>query len=193
MVGQHEAYSPERISFRPLAEADLPLLHRWLNTQHVSERWKVDGKRNPGLDEIVRKFTPRIRGQEPVNCFLVLYDTGPVAFIESVRMENFPTEKAMLKINPNAASVDTFIGEVDFLHRGFGPVYIRKFLKEIIFREPGINSCIVDPDPANKIAVRAWEKAGFTFSHRVWNDEDKVTAHIMTVNRETVCPPSAML
>jgi RimJ/RimL family protein N-acetyltransferase len=193
MVGQHEAYSPERISFRPLAEADLPLLHRWLNTPHVSEWWKVNGKRNPDYAAVTGKFMPRIRGQEPVSCFLVLYDNRPVAFIESVRMENFPTEKVMLKINPNAASVDTFIGEVDFLHRGFGPVYIRKFLEEIIFREPGINCCIVDPDPANKIAVRAWEKAGFTFSHRVWNEKDKVTAHIMTVNREAVCPPSAML
>jgi aminoglycoside 6'-N-acetyltransferase len=108
-------------------------------------------------------------------------------------MNNFPTEKAMLKISPNAAGIDTFIGETDFLHMGLGPVYIRKFLTEIIFREPAINSCIVDPEPANKIAVRAWEKAGFNFSHQVWNDEDKVTAHIMTVNREAVCLPPAML
>ena len=97
MVGQHEAYSPERISFRPLAEADLPLLHRWLNTPHVSEWWKVNGKRNPDYAAVTGKFMPRIHGQEPVSCFLVLYDNRPVAFIESVRMENFPTEKAMLE------------------------------------------------------------------------------------------------
>ncbi len=193
MVVQHEAYNPEPIMFRPLAEADLPLLHRWLNTPHVSEWWEVDGKRNPDYAAVIGKFMPRICGQEPVSCFLVLYDTRPAAFIESCRMEDFPTEKAMLKINPNAAGIDTFIGETDFLHKGFGPVYIRKFLKEIIFREPAINSCIVDPEPANKIAVRAWEKAGFSFSHQVWNGEDKVMAHIMTINREAVCPQSAML
>ena len=163
MVTLYEAYSPKRIVFRPLAETDLPLLHRWLNTQHVSEWWKVDGKRNPDYAAVTGKFMPRIHGQEPVSCFLVLYDNRPVAFIESVRMENFPTEKVMLKINPNAASVDTFIGEVDFLHRGFGPVYIRKFLKEIIFREPGINSCIVTPTRRTKLLSGPGRKSGLLF------------------------------
>ena len=193
MVAQHESYNPELIIFRPLAEADLPLLHHWLNTPHVSQWWEVDGKRNPDYAVVSCKFIPRISGLGPVNCFLVLYDTRPAAFIESCRMDNFPTEKTALGITANAAGVDTFIGETDFLHRGFGPVYIRKFVKEIIFREPAINYCIVDPDPANKIAVRAWEKAGFNFSHRVGNDEEKVTAHIMTVRRESVCPQPAML
>ncbi len=188
MVARQEAYNPERIIFRPLAEADLTLLHRWLNTPHVSQWWEVNGKINPDYSAVSGKFMPRIRGLEPVNCFLVLYDTRPVAFIESCRMEDFPTEKAALRIPANAVGVDTFIGETDFLHKGFGAVYIRKFLKEIIFREPGINSCIVDPEPANKIAVRAWEKAGFNFSHQVWNGEDKVMPQIMTVSREAVCP-----
>jgi RimJ/RimL family protein N-acetyltransferase len=187
MAAQHESYNPELIEFRPLAEADLPLLHRWLNTPHVSEWWKVDGKRNPDYAVVIGKFMPRIHKPEPVSCFLVLYDAGPAAFIESCRLEDFPAEKAELRIPANAAGVDTFIGETDFLHKGFGAVYIRKFLKEIIFREPAINYCIVDPDPANKIAVRAWEKAGFSFSHQVWNDEDKVMAHIMTVNRKSIC------
>jgi len=129
MSAQHEAYNPERITFRPLAEAYLPILHRWLNTPHVSQWWEVDGKRNPDYAAVSLKFMPRIRGLEPVNCFLVLYDARPVAFIESCRMEDFPTEKAALGIPANAADVDTFIGETDFLHKGFGSVYIRKFLK----------------------------------------------------------------
>jgi aminoglycoside 6'-N-acetyltransferase-1b/aminoglycoside 6'-N-acetyltransferase-2 len=81
MIAQYEVYNPERIVFRSLAEADLPLLHRWPNTPHVCEWWEVNGKRNPDYAAVIGKFMPRIRGQEPVNCFLVLYDTGPVAFI----------------------------------------------------------------------------------------------------------------
>jgi RimJ/RimL family protein N-acetyltransferase len=193
MVTQHQAYNPELIIFRPLAETDLTLLHRWLNTPHVSEWWEVDGKRNPDYAVVFGKFMQRIHRPEPVSCFLVLYSNRPAAFIESCKMDNFPTQKAALGIPANTSGIDTFIGETDFLHKGFGPVYIRKFLKELIFRAPAINTCIVDPDPANKIAVKAYEKAGFNFSHRVWNDRDKVTAHIMTINREAVCPQAAML
>ena len=69
MAAQHESYNPELIEFRPLAEADLPLLHRWLNTPHVSEWWKVDGKRNPDYAVVIGKFMPRIHKPEPVSCF----------------------------------------------------------------------------------------------------------------------------
>jgi RimJ/RimL family protein N-acetyltransferase len=193
MVTQHAAYNPEQITFRPLAEADLLLLHRWLNTPHVSQWWEVDGKRNPAYKDVTNKFTPRIHRPEPVSCFLVLYDTRPVAFIESCRMDNFPTEKATLRIPANASGIDTFIGEKDFLHKGFGPVYIRKFLKEIIFQEPAINSCIVDPEPSNKIAIRAYEKAGFNFSHQAWNAKDNIIAYIMSISRESVYRTSAVL
>ena len=193
MVTQHAAYNPEQITFRPLAEADLLLLHRWLNTPHVSQWWEVNGKRNPAYEDVTNKFTPRIHRPEPVSCFLVLYDTRPVAFIESCRMEDFPTEKTMLKVNPNAAGIDTFICEVDFLYQGFGTVYIRKFLKEIIFQEPAINSCIVDPEPSNKIAIRAYQKAGFNFSHQARNAKDNVMAFIMSISRESLYQPPAVL
>ena len=129
---------------------------------------------------------PWILRQDPVNRYLVLYDNRPIAYIQSCRMEDFPTEKAMLTDSTNAAGIDTFIGEVDFLHKGVRAVHIRKFLKEIVFPEPGITSCIVDPEPANKIAIRAYEKAGFSYSHTAWNAEDKVTDYIMTINRESV-------
>jgi RimJ/RimL family protein N-acetyltransferase len=192
-VSESIKYDPGQITFSKLTEADLPLLHRWLNTTHVSQWWEVDGKRNPDYEDVINKFIPRIQGRDRVNCYFVQYDTRPVAYIESCNLEDFPTEKEALGIPANAAGVDTFIGEIYFLHKGFGAVYIRKFLKEIIFRESAINSCIVDPEPANKIAIRAYEKAGFRYSHQAWNAEDRVKAYIMTTNRESVFQPPAVL
>jgi RimJ/RimL family protein N-acetyltransferase len=180
-------WNPDKISVRKLTESDLPLMHRWLNTPHVSQWWEIDGKRNPDYEEVVEHFTPRIHRQEPVNCYLVLYDARPVAYIQSYRIEDFPTTMAMIKDGKNIAGTDTFIGEEDFLHKGLGEMYFRKFLKEIVFSEPRITSCIVDPDPENKIAIRAYEKAGFSYSHRAWNAKDNVPAYIMAINRESVC------
>jgi hypothetical protein len=85
------------------------------------------------LQAIVGKYMPCIFGQEPVNCFLVLYDARQVAHIQSYRIEDFPTAKEMVTDSKHFAGIDTFIGEVDFVHKGFGDVYIRKFLKEIVF------------------------------------------------------------
>ena len=176
-------YDPEHITFRKLAEADLPLMHRWLNTTHVREWYKVLGKNEPALQTVADKYLPRIYGRDPVNCYLVLYDTRPVAYIQS----------AVIVDAINVTGIDTFIGEVDFLHKCFGAVYIRKFLKEIVFQEPEITCCSIDPEPANKIAIRAYEKAGFRYSHQAWNAEDRVKAYIMTTNRESVFQPPAVL
>lgn len=129
---------------------------------------------------------PRIGGQDAVNYYLVLYDTSPVAYIQSYSIEDFPTEKATLEIDTNAVGIDTFIGEADFLHKGFGSIYIRKFLRELVFPEPGISSCIVDPEPAKKIAIKAYKKAGFSYSHTAGNAKYKVKAYIMTINLESV-------
>ena len=66
----------------------------------------------------------------------------------------------------------------------------------IIFREfidPRITSCIVDPEPSNKIAIRAYEKAGFSYSHTAWNAKYGVEAYILTINRESVYQPPAVL
>ncbi len=131
--------------------------------------------------------------QDPVNRYLVLYDNRPIAYIQSCRMEDFPTESAMLKIPANVAGIDTFIGEMDFLHKGFGAIYIRKFLKDVVFLEPEITSCIIDPESSNKIAIRAYEKASFSYSHTAWNAKYSVEAYILTINRESVYQPPAVL
>jgi RimJ/RimL family protein N-acetyltransferase len=192
-MAQHIEYNPEYITFRKLTEADLPLIYRWLNTPHVHEWFKECGKNEPTLQRVTGKYLPRIHCQEPVYCYLVLYDNRPVAYIQSYRIEDFPTAKAMVTDSTNVAGTDTFIGEVDFLHGGFGAVYIRKFLREIVFPEPGITSCIIDPEPTNRIAIKAYEKAGFDYSHTAWNAEDNVPAYIMVINRYAVHPISDMV
>ena len=174
----HIEYDPEYIIFRKLTEADLPLMHKWLNTPHVRQWYKILGNDEPTLQTVTDKYVPRIYGRDPVQCYLVLYNTRPIAYIQS----------AVVVDSINVRGIDTFIGEVDFLLKGFGVVNIRKFLQEIVFQEPGISICIIDPDPANKIAIRAYEKAGFSYSHTVRNVIDGKLAYIMTLERESICP-----
>ena len=58
-----------------------------------------------------------------------------------------------------ARGLDQFIGEADMLGRGHGSAFIRAFADRLL--ASGTPRVVIDPDPANKRAIRAYEKAGF--------------------------------
>jgi RimJ/RimL family protein N-acetyltransferase len=175
-----------QIFFSPLQEADLPLMHQWLNTPLVSEWWSLDGNHHPSLEAVERKYPPRINGLEPVDCYLIYYDDQPIGMIQLYRLDDFPVEKEMFGLDEGCAGVDLFIGEVDYVHQGLGSVIIRQFLTEIVFTDKRISRCVIDPDPENIIAVKAYRKAGFKYVKTIWNDKEKVHAHLMIVNRDEI-------
>ena len=55
--------------------------------------------------------------------------------------------------------IDQFIGEADMLGRGHGSAFIRAFIDRLLAN--GAPRIVIDPDPANARAIRAYEKAGF--------------------------------
>jgi len=156
-----------------------------LNTPHVSEWWNLDGNHHPSVEDVERKYPPRINGLEPVDCNLMYYDDKPIGMIQFYRLDDFPVEKAMLGMDAGCAGVDLFIGEVDYVHRGLGSGIIRQFLREIVF-DKGISRCVIDPEPENIIAIKAYRKAGFKYLKTTWNDRDKVNAYIMSMNRDEI-------
>jgi RimJ/RimL family protein N-acetyltransferase len=38
---------------------------------------------------------------------------------------------------------------------------LRRFIERHIFTDPSATCCVIDPEVTNKIAIRAYEKAGF--------------------------------
>ena len=54
----------DRFRFRPLAEPDLALLHRWFNTPNILEWWNQPG---PTPEEVQEKYLPRVRGETNVS------------------------------------------------------------------------------------------------------------------------------
>jgi aminoglycoside 6'-N-acetyltransferase len=55
--------------------------------------------------------------------------------------------------------LDQFIGEADMLGCGHGSAFIRAFADNLL--RSGTPRVVIDPDPANERAIRAYEKAGF--------------------------------
>lgn len=170
-----------RIGFRSLQIDDLHLLHKWLNTDFVIQWYE---KRPVPLPEIEEKYIPRIRGEKPVRCFIILYEDKPIGYIQMYKINDFPDYAKHVAIDENSSGIDLFIGEAEYIHKGLGRHIISSFLHEKVFGATDSVSCIIGPEPENSTAIKAYEKAGFRYIKTIKIPEDKESEYIMRVSKE---------
>ena len=136
-------------------------MHRWLNSDHVSEWYYVRDAQRPSLEWVRERYLRRIRGEDPTRAFIVLLAGREVGYIQAYFIEDHPDYAAAVQVAPGTAGVDVFIGEEDAVHRGLGSRIVREFVDLIVFDEMEAEACVIGPEPSNHIAIRAYEKAGF--------------------------------
>jgi RimJ/RimL family protein N-acetyltransferase len=164
-----------KFSFRPMTKSDIPLMHRWLNLPHVAEWWGGDS-----LEEVAKEYGEYLDGVEPIHPFIASCDGIEIGHLQWMRYRDYPKYMQILRIDdPDAANCDVFIADEHFLHRGVGAPMIRAFADEVIFADPTITTCFIDPDARNKIAIRAYEKAGFRFVRHIADAGDGDPVHLM--------------
>jgi aminoglycoside 6'-N-acetyltransferase len=144
--------------FRPVAESDLPLLRQWMGQPHWQEWWGDDA--DAALAEIVAAMDDI--STEPL---IVELDGAPIAYLQSY-------DPHLEDGHPYAdqpfgtLGLDLSIGPAEMLGRGHGTAILRQYA-DVLFAE-GAPRLIIDPEPRNTRAIRAYEKAGFTaFDERV--------------------------
>jgi RimJ/RimL family protein N-acetyltransferase len=172
-------YNPALIGFRWLSQDDLPLLHQWLN-EGAAFAWY--GLEPTTLAEVVLAYTPRLRGQSSVLAMLITYEDKPVGYIQRYYPRDEADYWGRQELPANTAGIDLFIGEADFLHHGFGPLAIHAFLRKHVFIA-STSHCIIDPDPDNAIAIRAYEKVGFRHIRTIGPPEHVERAYLMMLDR----------
>lgn len=146
------------ISFRPVAADDLDLLARWMETPHWREWWG-----DP--EEELGHIRDMVEGRDTTRPFLFLVDGKPAGYIQYWFIGHHQND-TWLKDNPwlarlpsDAIGVDLSIGKGEDLARGYGSAALRAFVA--MLRDQGFETIVIDPDPENGRAVRAYEKAGF--------------------------------
>ncbi|PTM95999.1 GNAT family N-acetyltransferase [Mycoplana dimorpha] len=145
--------------FRPVTEADLPLLLRWLAEPHVRRWW---GEPEVEAEEIRGHFSDPL-----VNPYLVLLDGEPIGYIQSYVVDG--PEHPYGDQPAGTVGIDQFIGPRSHIGRGLGPQMIEAFVAGLF--EQGVERIIIDPHPDNRPAIRAYEKAGFrVFDQRQTED-----------------------
>lgn len=174
------ALNPPRIEFRYLRETDLPLMHRWLNEGEVL-RWY--GKAPTTLAETRRQYLPRIDGQTDLLAMIAEIDGRAAGYVQRYFPRDHPGYWGRQLLADDTAGIDLFIGEPDLQHRGLGPLLIRAFLREVDFRDRTTGRCIVDPDPGNLIAIRAYRRAGFHSVREIGPPEHGEPALLMEIER----------
>jgi len=170
------------ITFRPLTPADLLGLHRWLTLPHVARWWGGA----PTLQQVEKEYGEYISGEEPVHGYIALVDGRAVGHTQWMRYADYAWYARILGLEPGgAANCDVFIGEPDLLYQGLGAQLVRKFVDEVIFRQPDIERCFIDPERPNHAAIRAYEKAGFVFVRDIADDGEGHTVHLMELARRS--------
>ena len=136
--------------FTPMTGADLPLIRRWLETPHVAQWWHDPAEQF----ELVSGDL----GHPDMAQFVVAAEARPFAYLQCY---NISAWNAGFGPQPaGTRGLDQFIGEPDMLDRGHGPAFIRAFAEDLF--ASGTPRVVIDPDPSNARAIRAYEKAGFS-------------------------------
>lgn len=174
--------NPDNISFKKLTVDDFPLLHEWLNSPHVKEWYGKHEKSD--LEAIIAKYSPRIEGKEPTKCFIAYYGGKPFGFIQSYMISDHPDYAKYSNIDFEAASVDLFIGEEEFMGKGLGSLMLKKFLKDIVFGEMGAYSCVIGPEPNNTRAIKSYEKVGFKYFKTIQIPKEPEPEYLMKLDKD---------
>ncbi len=140
----------ETYHFRPVTPDDFPRLRRWLEKPHVA-RWWPDAE--AGVAEIAAGL------EEPgFAAYLVHVGGRPFAYLQVY--DPFAEPGHPYRDQPiGSRGLDTIIGVSAMRGRGHGPGMLRAMAERLF--AAGAPRLLIDPDPANERAIRAYEKAGF--------------------------------
>lgn len=186
---------PGDVRFRQLVDADLPLLHRWLNDPGVVRWWEGD---DVSWDAVERDHG--VANPDPVEHWLAVVEDQPVGWIQCYAIAWYPDESEpqhwiRLGLDPGAAGIDYLVGEAAARGRGLGSAMIDAFVDRVVFgRHPTWEVVAASPQLANVASWRALANAGFV---PVGDFEDEHgTARLMARPRRpgrpvTVAAPTA--
>jgi aminoglycoside 6'-N-acetyltransferase len=136
-------------AFRPMSADDLPVIKRWLETPHVREWW------HDPIEQF--ELVSGDLDHPDMAQFIVAADGREFAYLQCY---NLSAWNCGFGPQPDGTrGLDQFIGEADLIGHGHGSAFVRAFADGLFVS--GAPRVVTDPDPANALAIRAYEKAGF--------------------------------
>ncbi|WP_256752538.1 GNAT family N-acetyltransferase [Mesorhizobium sp. Mes31] len=140
----------DRYDFRPVTEKDLPMIAGWLAEPHVAKWWNDPETEIAEIREHIDSIS--------VEPLIVELDGKPIAYLQSYD-PHLEDEHPYADQPFGTLGIDLSIGRPELVGIGHGSAIVRQFVEHLF--EEGVPRVIIDPDPTNGRAIRAYEKAGF--------------------------------
>jgi aminoglycoside 6'-N-acetyltransferase len=159
-----------RYQFLAVEEDDLPMLAKWLAEPHAAEWW------TDGIEASIAEIREAIDSisTEPL---IVEFGGRPIAYLQSY--DPHLEDDHPYRDQPfGTLGIDVTIGIPELVGVGHGSAIVRQFVDELF--DEGTPRVVIDPDPNNTRAVRAYEKAGF----RPIGERHSVYGHVLLMARD---------
>jgi aminoglycoside 6'-N-acetyltransferase len=135
-------------TFTRVTPQDLPMIRAWLEEPHVRQWWGDPAEQIALIAGDLDEPT--------MGCYLAAFESRPFAYVQWWLTHPY---SVYLDQPPGTRGIDPFIGVPEMLGKGHGAAFIGAFAHELLTN--GARRVIIDPDPRNEQAIRAYAKAGF--------------------------------
>lgn len=158
---KHDHTINKTIAFRPVElETDLPIIHNWMNQNHVIPFWKL----NFDLDKM-QQHLEKILAYKHQTSYIGYLDDVPISYWESywaiddVIAKCYPAEKY-------DQGIHLLIGEPEYLGKGYALPLLRAMT---FYQLENIKTqkIVTEPDIRNAKMIHVFEKCGFVFQKHI--------------------------
>jgi RimJ/RimL family protein N-acetyltransferase len=143
-----------KILFKPLEETDFEKLYEWLNQPHIMKWWE---NRPKTMEEVNEKYKKRIQEKE-ISTYIFYAGNTPIGMIQSYYVKDLDPFRLS---GSKAVGIDLYIGDSDYLYKGYGTEVIRQYIDEYIKVNYDCEYVCIDPDENNFAAIKSYMKVGF--------------------------------
>ena len=164
------------ITFRKLSKTDFMMLHNWLKAPHVKEYWYQNESFT--YKEIEEKYSKRLE-EGIVESFIIQKNKKDIGFIQTYIID----EPDPFMVKDVIKGIDLYIGDINYIHKGFGKEIINNFVSNYIFNDSSVRYAGIDPEVENTIAIKAYEKSGFKHVNTEYSKYNKNMTYYMILDR----------
>ena len=154
-------------SFRPLTEADLPLMRGWLDRAHVKAWW-------PDAENQIALMQQDMNNPDIDMRVVNLIDQA-FAYIHDHDARTFGMPQ-YADLPPGARVLATFVGDTNFMGQGHSAGYIDAYVRDLRIHYPMI---AVAPNTTDTRAIGVFGQAGFR-KRRLASTRDGKLVQVMT-------------
>jgi aminoglycoside 6'-N-acetyltransferase len=153
------------------------MMTRWLAAPHVKAFYQPA---QISLDEVIERYGPRLAEAWPTRCHIALSHDHPFAYLQCYRNADWPEWSATMDVE-GGLSIDLYIGDADFVGRGFGRAMLAAYVREAFAIFPDERLCYIAHAADNRPALASSQAVGFRFLKTF--DEEGVVMRLLALER----------